>query len=164
MRSLLRGSIGLSRSYYTSHFDDKCEIETDAWSFSAFQRGMQSTEAPSTCQGYSVYSILRPLSHLYHIHFLSLSHIHTAAHRKSVLVWAGVCLWGYVEAGWKAEEVKGGEEFRDRLTHPFFFSVRVQPVVHSLDHTPPANTQTTHSFLLRGDKQHRHNAASVRSQ
>lgn len=46
MRSLLRGSIGLSRSYYTSHFDDKCEIETDAWSFSAFQRGMQSTEAP----------------------------------------------------------------------------------------------------------------------
>lgn len=50
---------------------------------------------------------------------------------------------------WGGVKGRRREGFRERSTHPFLFSVRVQLVVHRLDHTPPVNTQTAHSSLLR---------------
>ena len=103
--------------------------------------------------------ILHPHSHFNHIHFLSLlAHTHSHA-QKSFLVWAGVCLWGHVKGlGWKVEEVRG---FRERSTHAFLFSVRVQLVVHRLDHTASANTQTAHAPLLREENNSWHHVNTL---
>lgn len=77
---------------------------------------------------------------------------------KSVLAWAAVCLWGHVGGG--REDREGGwvgglkgwwvRRLEEWPTHPFLFFVRVQLVVHRLDHASSANThtQTAHSVMF----------------
>lgn len=117
-----------------------CNIEHTAQRFSAFQQEIQSIEFHWAHQGYS--ECCPPSFTLNHILFS-----HTRTHKRVSL--SGLCLYGHDEWGWKVEKVKGLE----RSTHPFLFSVRVQLVVHRLNHTAPANTQTAHNSLLRVGKQ-----------